>query len=96
MRKYKPPPRVKRSDPRNADEYIRDWVESIGSIREAGRVAGLSRTHLYVWLDDPDRRLSEIPMTNLARASGLPIEALVRRWTPIKDLDLWKWLRAHR
>jgi len=87
---------VTRNDPRTGDAFVRDWVEFVGSVGEARHLAGLSRTHLYVWLNDPDRRMSEDSMVKLARAANLPIEALVRRWTPIKDLDIWRWLKTYR
>jgi hypothetical protein len=94
MRKYKPPPRASRTDKRNADEFIRDWADSVGSVLAAERIAGLYRGHLHVYFSDPDRRLNPDTALKLSRAAGIPCEALMFRWTPIKDLDMWKWLEA--
>ena len=93
MRKYVPQPKASRTDERTGDEFVRQWCEHLGTIVAAGKVAGLSRTHLHTWLDDPNRRLSWQNTLKLAKAAGLPVEALVDRWTPIKDLYVWRWVR---
>jgi len=94
MRKHHEKPKVSRRDTRTADEFIRQWCESIGSVREASREAGLVANHLHVWFADPDRRLDPKSTEKLAKASGLPFEALYFRWTKIKDLPMWKFMKA--
>jgi len=92
FRRHKDRPQIRRNDPRNADEFIREWVESIGSVLAAERVAGISKRHLHVWFYDPDRRFNGETQLKLSRAADIPVEALVYRWTPIGQLDMWKWV----
>ena len=92
VRKYVKTPKVRRNDPRTADDFIREWAASLGSVREAGRAAGLSKSHLSTWLDDPNRRMNPNSQLKLARAADIPVEALVFRFTPIKNLDFWAWV----
>jgi hypothetical protein len=92
MRKYTPPPKVRKNDKRNADEFIREWCISIGNVCEASRLAGLYYKHLGIWLNEPDRGLSPDTIGKLSRAANIPAEALLFRWTPIGELDMWKWL----
>jgi len=96
MHRYRATPKVRKNDKRNADEFIREWVESVGSIQAAGKLAGLCRSHLYMWLDEPDRRMNPASTLKLSRAANVPVEALVFRWTPIGKLDLWKWLKVYK
>lgn len=96
MRKYKGAPKVKRNDPRNADQFIREWIQHVGSILAAEREAKLYRGHLHAWLSDPGRRFNPDSQRKLARVSGLPIEALQFRFEPIGKLDLWEWLKAFK
>jgi hypothetical protein len=96
MRKYKDPPQVSRKDNRTGDEFIRQWCEHIGSVVKASKQAGLYRNHLHVWLTDPSRNLNPENARKLAHAANMPVEAVLYRWTRIKDLDLWKWTRIRR
>ena len=84
---------ITRNDRRTGDEYIRQWCESVGSIIAAGRKAHLFRTHLHVWLDDPDRSFSPVTALKVSRAAKVPVEAVLYRFVPIKDLGMWKFMK---
>ncbi len=94
MRKYKPPPKTYRRDKRTGDAFIREWAKHLGSVREAERRAEVYRGTLHNWLSMPEARFVPLVTLKIARAAGCPIEALVYRWTPIKDLDFWKFLEV--
>jgi hypothetical protein len=94
MRKYKAPPKIKRTDKRCGDEYIREWAVHCGSVREAERRAGVYRGNLHNWLVEPDRRFNPATTLKIATAAKCPTEALEYRWVPIKDLTMWKFLRT--
>jgi hypothetical protein len=94
MRKHHKKPVVSRYDSRTADEFIRQWCESVGSVRRASEEAELVSNHLHVWFADPDRRLSPDSTEKLSKAANLPFEALYYRFTKIKDLPMWKYLKA--
>ena len=91
MRKNKPPVEVKRGEKRTGDVLIREWTKRVGSVMAAERLVGMYPRHLHNWLNDPDRRFTPEVAQNLSRVSGVPIEAILYRWTPIKELDMWKW-----
>ena len=59
-------------------------------------MADLCPNHLHVLLSDPNRKLSPDNALKLALAANMPVEAVLFRWTPIKDLDFWKWLKQHK
>ena len=84
------------TEKRSGDELVRDWVEDMGSIAKAEREAGLTVGNLRVWLHDPDRGLTGDNTRKLARAAGLPTEAVLFRDDPIKSLDIWNWVRHAR
>jgi hypothetical protein len=94
MRRYKPPPAIRRNDKRCGDAYIRQWAKALGSVREAERQAGVYRGNLHNWLVEPDRRFSPATTLKIAQASNCPTEALEYRWIPIRDLHMWKFLEA--
>ncbi len=96
MRKFKAPPKVTRHDARTGDQFIREWIQHIGSVLAAEREAQLYRGHLHTWLGDPGRRFNPESQRKLARVAGLPIEALQFRFEPIGKLDMWKWLKAFK
>jgi hypothetical protein len=97
MRKYKPPPKkVHRRDKRTGDDFIREWAASVGSVREAERRAGMYRGNLHNWLVEPDKRFNSNTTLKLAIAASCPPEALEYRWTPIKDLQMWKYMEAKK
>jgi hypothetical protein len=94
MARHKTPVKISRKDERNADEFIREWARHVGSVAAAEREAKLYRGHLHLWLCDPSRRFSPEVTQKISRASGCPAEALMFRWTPIKDLDMWNLLEV--
>lgn len=73
---------------------MRDWAKHVGSVREAERRADVYRGTLHNWFVDPEAGLKPEITLKVSRASGCPVEALVYRWTPIKDLDFWKFLEV--
>ena len=94
MRKSKAAPKVHRRDKRCGDAFVREWVKSIGSVREAERRCTMYRGNLHNWLVEPERHFSPENTSQLAKASNCPIEAIHYRWVPIKDLHMWKFLEA--
>ncbi len=96
MRKHKSPPKVRKNDPRTADEFIREWIQHVGSVLAAEKLAELYRGHLHTWLGDPNRRFGPEVQLKISRAAKIPVEALQYRWTPIKDLDFWKWVKLFK
>jgi len=96
MKKFKDAPQISRQDDRTGDEFIRQWCEHIGSILAAERAAGLCYNHLHTWLNDPNRNFSPDNAVKVAHAANMPLEALFYRWTPIKDLDFWRWSKIRK
>jgi len=43
---------------------------------------------------EPERRFTFTVALKVATAANLPVEALMLRWTPIKDLPLWQFLET--
>ena len=85
--------KVTRNDPRTGDAYIREWCGHIGSVIKAGKRAGLYSTHLHVWLNDPDRQFSAKCALQVSHAAKVPVEAILYRFTPIKELGMWKFMK---
>jgi hypothetical protein len=96
MRRYKEAPQIYRTDTRTGDEFMRLWCEHVGSISGAEKLAGFRPNHLHVLLSDPERKLSPDNALKLAIAADMPVEAVLFRWTPIKDLDFWKCLKRRK
>ena len=96
MRIQKPLKPVKRNDKRCGDTYIREWAKYLGTVRECERQADVYRGTLHNWLVEPDRRFTPTVTLKIAQVAGCPTEALEYRWVPIKDLFMWKFLRAAR
>ncbi len=93
MRKYQEAPQIFRRDTRTGDSFLRLCCVHIGSIRKAEKVAGLKHNHLHSWFNDPNRGFSPTVALKVALTFNMPVEALLFRWVPIKDLDFWKWLK---
>jgi hypothetical protein len=85
---------ITRNDARTGDDYLRQWIAFIGNATHAEEAANLCRGHLRVWIYDPNRGFSSEVALKLARASGAPVEALMYRYTPIRDLDFWRFVKA--
>ena len=96
MRKYKDPPKISRKLAITGDEFIRQWCEHVGSVRHATKLAKLKNNHLHVWLTDPNRNFNLANARKMAFAANMPVEAVLYRWTPIKDLDIWKWQKIRK
>ena len=96
MRKYKPAPTITRTDTRTGDAFLREWCEHIGSIYKAETAADLTSCHLHVWFNDPDRMFAPRTALKIAKVANMPVEALLFRWTMIKDLPFWKFARGRK
>lgn len=97
MRKYKPAPQISRNDTRTGDAFLREWCEHVGSTRKAAAAADLTYyNHLHVWFNDPDRMFSPAIARKVAQAANMPVEALLFRWTMIKDLPFWQFARRRK
>ena len=87
------PPKLSPNSTLTADAFIRQAVEVHGSIGAIEKEIGLYPCNLRVWLYDPDRNFSPDVALRVAAYFGLPCEAVLRRWTPIKDLNIWNLFR---
>ena len=92
MRKHKLAPQFARDEKRTGDAFVRAWAVHCTSVCAAERKAGLTIRHLHNLLNDPSRGLQPENALKLSRAAGVPVEAIIFRWTPIKDLEMWKWM----
>ncbi len=92
MRKYRPPPKIKRSSTECGDALVRQFVASMGTVSATEVALDFTVGHLRLWLHDPDRGMTPPNLFKLARGVNLPVEAILFRWTPIKDLDMWRWV----
>ena len=96
MRKYQEAPQIFRTDTCTGDAFLRLCCVHIGSIRKAEQFAGLKHNHLHSWFNDPDRGFSPAVALQVALAFNMPVEALLFRWVPIKDLDFWKFTKKRK
>ncbi len=84
---------ITRTEKRCGDEVVRDWVDTFPNVHRAELASGLSKGHLRLWLDDPDRGLMPDYALKLAQSAGVPVEAILFRWRKIHQLDMWRWVK---
>jgi hypothetical protein len=90
-RRKKPIKPISRNDSRTGEEYLNEWIASIGNCTKAEDVAGLCRGHFRVWVYDPHRGFSADVALKIAEAANCPIECLMYRNTPIRELHFWRF-----
>ena len=89
-------PKVSQNDERTGEEVVRIWAAHIGSVRAAEREAGIYPRHMHTWFDDPDRCFNPTTALKVATAAGIPVEAVLYKDVPIKDLTMWKFMNKRK
>jgi hypothetical protein len=68
---------------RTAVEIVRDHAATWPSISAFSLSLGLSRTHLALWLREPERGLREPARSRIAKEFGWPVEVVERKNEPV-------------